>query len=418
MLATLYVACADPPKKSNKGGAGTGGDIEEAGASASENGGSNATSGKGGTSGGPVAEGGKGEIPEGMGGEAGMGEGGEGGEGGAPFDICNTLTIGGPSGLPVAPTTGVAQPAGNVGGLSVINWAGFKGAITYTFDDNLTSQVTHYAELHAVGVPMTFYLVANHGANPVWAKAFKDGHELGNHTMHHCYNSTGASNCTWSAGLFSGADAEIDDLTANLISTFKLPGVYTMAAPFGDKNWEIPASKRFIVNRGVVDDQAGFLPNTEKSPMAIPCHITNAGETAAQLNTIVDDVRVKGSWRTVLAHNVDPAIIDYGYNPVQLADIVGTMTYAKSVGDVWADTMVAIGSYWVAQKALTDVQPKTVGKDKVYSWTLPDFFPPGRYVRIKVTGGKVTQCGTELAWDDHGYYEINLDAGSVTISPP
>ena len=63
------------------------------------------------------------------------------------------------------------------------------------------------------------------------------------------------------------------------------------------------------------------------------------------------------------------------------------------------------------------MQPVTSGSDKVYSWTLPEHFPPGQYLRVTVTGGKVKQCGTELTWDDHGYYEIALDAGSVTISP-
>jgi peptidoglycan/xylan/chitin deacetylase (PgdA/CDA1 family) len=414
----LYVACADPPKKVARPGAGAGGAIGEAGAS--ENGGTNATSGTGGTSGGPIAEGGEGGVPEAAGGEGGIGA--EGGEAGAPpVDVCNTLTVGGPSKLPVppTPTTSVPKPAGAVGGLKVVNWAGFKGAITYTFDDNLQSQKTHYAELHAVGVPMTFYIVgSNNGADPIWTQAAKDGHELGNHTMHHCRNNKNASECTWGPGQFAGADAEIDECTAILKSTFGVAGVYTMAAPFGDSNWESPASERFIINRGVADDPAGVTPNSNKSAMAIPCHITKLGETAAELNLIADDVRAKGSWRTVLAHNVDPDIIDYGYNPVKLADIVGTMTYAKGLGDVWADTMVAIGAYWVAQKALFTVEPVTIGSDKVYSWTLPAHFPPGHHLRITVTGGKVTQCGTELAWDDHGYYELNLDAGSVTISPP
>ena len=57
------------------------------------------------------------------------------------------------------------------------------------------------------------------------------------------------------------------------------------------------------------------------------------------------------------------------------------------------------------------------GDDLVYSWTLPAHFPPGQYLRVKVDGGTVKQLGTELSWDEHGYYEITLDAGSVTISP-
>ena len=50
------------------------------------------------------------------------------------------------------------KPAGAVGNLAVLNWAGFQSAVTWTFDDSQPSQIEHYAELQAVGVPMTFYI--------------------------------------------------------------------------------------------------------------------------------------------------------------------------------------------------------------------------------------------------------------------
>jgi hypothetical protein len=36
---------------------------------------------------------------------------------------------------------------------------------------------------------------------------------------------------------------------------------------------------------------------------------------------------------------------------------------------------------------------------------------------VTVPGGTVKQNGTALSWDPHGYYEIELDALSVTVSP-
>jgi len=379
-------------------------------AGASDDGGSDASSGAGG-----AGSAGRGDSA-GMGGEPDA-EGGMGGEGGAPeppVDPCNGLTIG-HSNLPLPPTTGVAKPAGAPGGLTVVNWAGFKGALSYTFDDSLQSQVTHYEELNAVGVHVTFYLVNfNLGTNPIWAKAVADGHELGNHTVNHCYaNGTG---CT-SQGTFRGIAAELDDNTTFLKSKAGVANVTTFAAPFGDTNWAEAASERFLVARGV-SDKPGVLPNDSSTPYDLPCHIPVEGEKAVDgFNLVSDNVRASGSWRTVLMHNVDPAIVDYGYHPVAISEAIAAMTYTKNLGDVWADTVAAVGSYWRAQKALATVQATTVGSDKVYSWKLPAHFPPGMYLRATVTGGKVKQCGSELAWDDHGYYEINLDAGSLTISP-
>jgi len=269
---------------------------------------------------------------------------------------------------------------------------------------------------------MTFYLVCgSDGGNAIWTQAAKDGHELGNHTMHHCYNSA-TPNCAW--GSFTGPDAEIDDCNAHIKSAFGVTP-YTMAAPYGDGAWAIPASGRFLLNRGIYDDA---IAPTAGDPFRVSCHLSNLNEPAEDIpatgstpvikgfNSVTDDVRSKGTWRTILVHSVDSAL-DSGYNPVKLTEMVKAMTYTKSLGDVWADTVLNVGAYWRAQKAVLASPPVTAGTDKTYSWTLPEHFPPGHHLRVKVTGGKVSQCGSELPWDAHGYYEINLDAGSLTVSP-
>ena len=38
------------------------------------------------------------------------------------------------------------------------------------------------------------------------------------------------------------------------------------------------------------------------------------------------------------------------------------------------------------------------------------------YVRVTTNGGTLKQGSTILPWDDHGYYEVSLDAGSLTLS--
>ncbi|HVV53661.1 MAG TPA: polysaccharide deacetylase, partial [Polyangia bacterium] len=53
------------------------------------------------------------------------------------------------------------------------------------------------------------------------------------------------------------------------------------------------------------------------------------------------------------------------------------------------------------------------------TWTLklPPHFPPGKALRVQVGGGTLSQNGKPLPWDGHGYYEVALDAGSLTLSP-
>jgi len=262
---------------------------------------------------------------------------------------------------------------------------------------------------------MTFYLVCSQdGNNAAWTKAAQDGHELGNHTMHHC-NANGQGCVGW--GNFTTVNGEMDDCTAHIQSAFGVPGVYSFAAPNGDVGWSEPASTRFLLNRGITDITNGIAPNDNTSPFSLPCHMSAQGETAAGTNgynSVSDSVRAKGSWRIILVHSVE---MDGTFQPVLASEVVAAMTYTKNLGDVWADTMTNVGAYWRGQKAVSAAKPQTVGSDKVYSWTLPEHFPPGHYLRATVSGGKVKQCGTELTWDDHGYYEINLDAGSLTITP-
>jgi len=458
----FFVACLDPPRKlpddtAGAGGLGTGGGSASGGKGATSSGGSSgsATGAKGGSGakGGTGAKGGSstgarggrggssssgatggtsdgatggttsGDAGEGgaagaLGGEGGMGAAaGEGsaGENTGP-NACDTAVVGGHLPWRAPGDGGIEKPAGTPGNLQVLNWAGFKGAVTFTFDDNTGSQVSNYALLNGVGVRMTFYLVCSaDGSNPIWTTAAADGHELGNHTVHHCM-ANGQTGC-W-GGTYLGVDAEIDQCTEHLMSAFGVPGVYTMASPMGDANWDVPASQRFLANRGVADTALGVRPNDGTNPFELPCHIADEGEKAVQavggFNAVTDSVRTNGSWRIILNHSLGN---NDGYHPVDPAEVVAAMTYARDVGDVWVDSLVNVAAYWRGQKAVSSVQPTVQGDDIVYSWTLPAHFPPGRYLRVKVDGGTVSQCGTELEWDEHGYYELALDAGSVTISP-
>ena len=72
---------------------------------------------------------------------------------------CSARTGGQP---PVPPGPGdLPPPSGTPGNLKVLDWAGFKSAVTYTFDDAQPSQVEHYAELQATGVRHTFYITGS-----------------------------------------------------------------------------------------------------------------------------------------------------------------------------------------------------------------------------------------------------------------
>ncbi|WP_437595712.1 cellulose binding domain-containing protein [Sorangium sp. So ce590] len=328
----------------------------------------------------------------GAGGAGGAGgSGGAGGGGGTP---------GGSSGLPVPPGGGVPRPSGAPGNLAVLNWAGFQGAVSYTFDDSNSSQIQNYDALNALDVPFTFYLQTgkSESNNPVWQRAVMDGHELGNHTKSHSSNDSGA---------------DTDAATQFIEQKFGVK-VWTMAAPNGSSVYSNIARTRFLINRGVANALIG--PNDSTDPFTLPCFIPPTGASTATFDQQVTSARSANRWRTVLVHGFTGGS-DGAYQPVPLRAFLDHVQHTKDLGDVWIDSVVNIGAYWRAQKVLSSVTPMTSGSDRTWRWTLPAHFPPGKYLRVKVGGGTLKQGGRTLAWDEHGYYEVALDEGSLTLSP-
>jgi peptidoglycan/xylan/chitin deacetylase (PgdA/CDA1 family) len=308
----------------------------------------------------------------------------------------------GAAGFPAPPGSGVARPSGPPGNVTVLDWAGFRAAVTYTFDDANSSQIQHYDELQALGVRMTFYLITGKTPefdDPVWARALRDGHEIGSHSKSHRH---------------TGTQADMDASDQAIRQKLGVD-VWTMAAPYGDGSYISLATSRYLINRGVADGLIG--PGDETDPFNLFCYIPPSGAKASAFDAEVDAARAAGKWRTVLVHGFTGGT-DGAYQPVAIAEFIASVNHSKSLGDVWIDTMANVGAYWRAQKMFAAIMPTTSGHSKTWTWTLPPHFPPGKVLRVKVDGGTLTQPGGRtLAWDDHGYYEVALDAGSLTLAP-
>jgi peptidoglycan/xylan/chitin deacetylase (PgdA/CDA1 family) len=315
----------------------------------------------------------------------------------------------------------VPRPDGPPGNLKVLDWAGFRGAVSYTFDDSQPSQIEHYAELQAAAVPMTFYLSSGWADtspdyDATWRQAVQDGHEIANHTVHHCRaDLTGCAVGTADATQLS----EIDENTKYIIQHTGEHAVWTMASPFGDSQWDSFAKDRFFLHRDVF--QGMVAPNDATDPLHLPCFMAGApqdGGIDAMQSTfekLIDSARSNDTWLIFLFHTITPTLNNW-YGPVDIGAITGSMDHAKAPGDIWIDTMVNVGAYWRAQKMFSALSPVTAHGVTTWTWTLPAHFPPGKVLRVKVDGGTLRQRGFRLVWDHHGFYEVALDAGELTLS--
>ncbi|HEY6729280.1 MAG TPA: polysaccharide deacetylase family protein [Polyangiaceae bacterium] len=306
-----------------------------------------------------------------------------------------------PSGLPEPGAGGVAQPSGTPGNLVVLPWAGHKGAISYSFDDANSTQINNEQQLMGLGVPFTWYLQTGkqEAGNAFYQRALEAGHELGNHTQSH---GSGA------------ADSDVNQAQSFLMSQYSVVG-FTMAAPNGStNNYNNITQQLFILDRGVSDALIG--PDDNTNMLNLPSWIPPQGAGTAQFNPKADAAQSQGKWQTVCIHGFTGGS-DGAYQPIDLNGFLAHIDYVKEKGDVWIGTMLDVGAYFLGRKAVAAATPTTQGSDQVYTWTLPNVFPPGHYVRVTVDGGTLSQDGEVLPWNDHGFYEVALDVGSLTISP-
>lgn len=348
------------------------------------------------------------------------------------------------SGLPAPRGRPVPRPHGKPGDLKVLDWAGFTSAVSWTFDDSQRSQIDHYDDLDAEGIPLTFYV--NDGAatiamdtvaayDAVWRRAAADGHEVASHTTHHCNVDPTAtpelSNCAalaQGASPFATPAEEITENVSYIRHHFHVPGVYTLATPYGDDRWNSTdlSRKYFFLSRKV--GGPFIAPNDETDPYEIPSQMMGTGpyggggDQLADFDGFIDQSRAAKSWCVFLVHTIISAdhpseSYTWNFNPVDITVIDGAMEYEKSLGDVWGDTLANVGAYWVGQKLLTSAQPVAHGRARTWHWTLPPHFPPGKYVRVTVNGGTLWQDHRPLRWDPHGYYEVSLDEGELTLTP-
>ena len=380
---------------STTGGTGSGG--------ASDTGGAPGVGGGGVTGGAP----GTGGVGVGGSGAGGLATGGGAGAGGAGTGGAATGGSGGgnvgPGVADIPPAPGDANvpiPSGTPSDITVLDWAGFPAAVTYSFDDNDGSQLNYYDEMHAIGGRYTYYLVtSNFGvaiSDPQWQKIYDDGNEIGNHTTNH---SCGEANID---GANSAIEAQFGEAPT------------TLAAPNGDAACSGQAPGRVFINRGV-GPASPVKPLDGSNPFSLNCYIPATGQAAEIYNSDINSALSQNGWVIYVIHGINPGT-SHSFKPVSWDGLKAAIEYAKS-SDVWIDTMENIGSYWLGQKAFAEAMSQTSGDSTTWTWTLPDKFPSGKYLRVTVEGGTLSQGGMPLSWDPHGYYEIALDELSVTLSP-
>jgi hypothetical protein len=276
--------------------------------------------------------------------------------------------------------------------LKVLDWAGFKGAASFTFDDNTPSQLgANYNAMKATGGHITWFLIAS-SAGTGYKATIADGQEIANHTQSHPDASSNASLAT---------QTEVTNAQTTLKTKFEVDA-YSMAAPNCLAAWSSKAGPaKLFQNRGPCGGGA-VSPRGNTDPFLLPAYMPPQDADTANLTAQL----AAGKWQIYVIHGFDGQ--NGTYHPVPIASVSGAMSKAVSDG-YWTEGMTNVGAYWQGQKLIPASATTSA------TWTLPANFPPNMCVRITTSGGTVTQKGETINWDPHGYYQISLSAGEVTI---
>jgi peptidoglycan/xylan/chitin deacetylase (PgdA/CDA1 family) len=306
---------------------------------------------------------------------------------------------------PLAAGKDLPVPSGGDCGLTVLDWAGFAGAASYSYDDGQPSHVQHWKALKATGVPMTFYLMPSANWVPnydaTWKDALAAGSELGNHTYSHKKLAEYAD--------AAAIEKDIADCDAYITDKLGQKAARSFAYPFGETGWSDAFKGRFLFARTVYSGTIKPLDGTD--PLMLPIFPVQAGQTAADFNSALDRSAKAGSWVIFMFHSILPG--DNWYAGVQTKDVTASVGHAKQAGTLWLDTVETVGAYWLGQKLIASVPASGDDGAKTWAWTLPAGFPSGKFLRVRVNGGTLSQNGTSLEWNPRGFYEVALDAGKL-----
>ena len=299
--------------------------------------------------------------------------------------------------------------------VKVLPWAGHKSALTLTFDDTSPSDATEALPIvDEEGVKATFFVTTANDFSPgfdeAWARAEREGHELGNHTVNHCHSAElGKHQCL-------SAAEELEQCNRYIESRLGARDVYTFAYPYVDTGtaYKTAASSRFLLARAGKGGLVGATARPDWYAMDARFIDPVRGETAKDWTKWIDESASKSKWLVLVFHSILP---ENWYAGIAKTDLEKIITHAKAEPDLWIDTFVDVGAYLRAQRMFEAVSPVPDGKGLIWRWVLPAHFPPGKTLRVHIDRGTLLQGGVALKADEHDTYAVALDARSLTWAP-
>ncbi|ALI98945.1 hypothetical protein DC20_08090 [Rufibacter tibetensis] len=230
-------------------------------------------------------------------------------------------------------------------GYEVATWQGFKpAAVSYTFDDNTSKQLTVALPLfNQYNFKTTLFTVTNWGPNWVGLRtAAQNGHEVASHTVSH------ASLNTLSV---MGQETELQQSQTTINTNIPEAKCITIAYPNCNMGDVATIQKYYLAGR-VCSGQIGpSTPGNFYQISSIIAGAQGAVKTAADFNAQVTSAKNSRGWCVFLMHGIDN---DGGYSPLASAELASHLSYMNTnAADYWVATFANVVKYIKERNAVS-----------------------------------------------------------------
>jgi peptidoglycan/xylan/chitin deacetylase (PgdA/CDA1 family) len=290
--------------------------------------------------------------------------------------------------------------------LKVAPWNGYKGAVSFTFDDGDPSHLSvAIPELDKRKIHGTFFLIVKSmgGVGP-WKAAAATGHELASHSATHTNPAQFKPD---------QEEAEIAGAAKTLEQTYGHP-MTSFAYPFSAITPSLKAKveKTHLLARG----GAGPLipPDPEPDWMNLVSQVTLTETKVDVYKGWIDEALAKGAWSIFMIHGLEGT--SWGYSPIKKVDFAATLDHVKDK-DLWVAPFGEVGAYFRAQKVLEKVKGVADKGGTKWEWKVPPLFPKGVVLKVKIDPAKqeLRQKDAPIKPDAKGLCPIKFDEGSVVL---
>jgi peptidoglycan/xylan/chitin deacetylase (PgdA/CDA1 family) len=299
------------------------------------------------------------------------------------------------------------------GDVTTVPWNGYPGAVSFTFDDALVTQLDNVVPaLKQRNIHATFFIydVGNTFTNNKsrWIAAAQDGNELANHTVTHADFSKSIN-----------ASYEMTEMATRLRNASPVIEVSTFAYPYCAIGYESVVQSENIIGRGCSFNPP-FNPLQWNAP---PKNWNNVGAiyvgddaSATGPTKTAIDAAMKGGWIVTLNHGVGGDWV-----PVSKANMFALFDQAIKNG-LWIGTYKEVAAYWRAGLTMDTVKAVKSNSEWNLAWKSPHSKMP-KTVPIKIKpsesifgkGYSVVQQGKAIAANPDGSYTIDFMLLSLKI---